>query len=224
MLRGAGPLSGKRVLVTSGPTSEPIDPVRYPRQSLVGQAGPRHRRGGGRRRRAGGADQRSGQFARSAGRRRGSHRDRAANARGGRESAAGGHRGVRRRGRRLARRNRRARAKSRSMAGRRPSDWPRIPTSSRPSLIASPDGRTWSSASPPKPTTSLPMPRRSLRGKAVTGSSPTMYRPRPASWAATATRSIRDRGRRRILAAAIQGRRSRALVARIAEAFKDAKR
>ena len=28
-LRGPGPLSGKRVLVTSGPTHEPIDPVRY---------------------------------------------------------------------------------------------------------------------------------------------------------------------------------------------------
>src|SRR5580700_6624470 len=29
LLHGAGPLSGRRVLVTSGPTSEPIDPVRF---------------------------------------------------------------------------------------------------------------------------------------------------------------------------------------------------
>ena len=43
---------GKHVLVTSGPTHEPIDPVRYHRQPLVRQAGPRHRGSGGGRRRA----------------------------------------------------------------------------------------------------------------------------------------------------------------------------
>ena len=40
---------GARVLVTAGGTREPIDPVRYRRQPLVGQDGPRDR-GGGRRR------------------------------------------------------------------------------------------------------------------------------------------------------------------------------
>ena len=42
---------GRRALVTAGPTREPIDPVRYHRQPLVRQAGPRHRRGLGAPRR-----------------------------------------------------------------------------------------------------------------------------------------------------------------------------
>ena len=38
--------------------------------------------------------------------------------------------------------------------------------------------------------TSSPTPKRSSRGKAATGSSPTMYPPKPGSWAATAIRSM----------------------------------
>ena len=39
MLRGAGSLSGKRVLVTSGPTSEPLDPVRVLANRSSGKQG-----------------------------------------------------------------------------------------------------------------------------------------------------------------------------------------
>jgi phosphopantothenoylcysteine decarboxylase / phosphopantothenate---cysteine ligase len=39
MLRVAGPLSGKRVLVTSGPTHEPIDPVRFIANRSSGKQG-----------------------------------------------------------------------------------------------------------------------------------------------------------------------------------------
>ena len=39
MMRGAGPLSGKRMLVTSGPTHEPIDPVRFIANRSSGKQG-----------------------------------------------------------------------------------------------------------------------------------------------------------------------------------------
>jgi phosphopantothenoylcysteine decarboxylase/phosphopantothenate--cysteine ligase len=39
LLHGAGPLSGRRVLVTSGPTSEPIDPVRFIANRSSGKQG-----------------------------------------------------------------------------------------------------------------------------------------------------------------------------------------
>jgi phosphopantothenoylcysteine decarboxylase / phosphopantothenate---cysteine ligase len=39
LLRGEGPLSGKRVLVTSGPTHEPIDPVRFIANRSSGKQG-----------------------------------------------------------------------------------------------------------------------------------------------------------------------------------------
>jgi phosphopantothenoylcysteine decarboxylase/phosphopantothenate--cysteine ligase len=39
LLRRAGPLTGKRVLVTSGPTSEPIDPVRFIANRSSGKQG-----------------------------------------------------------------------------------------------------------------------------------------------------------------------------------------
>ena len=50
-MRGA--LAGKRVLVTSGPTHEPIDPVRYIANRSSGKQGHAiaRGRGGGRRRR-----------------------------------------------------------------------------------------------------------------------------------------------------------------------------
>ena len=55
-----GPLAGRHVIVTAGPTHEPIDPVRVHRQPLVGQAGLRHRRGARRARRAGDPGRRAG--------------------------------------------------------------------------------------------------------------------------------------------------------------------
>ena len=55
-----GPLAGRHVLVTSGPTHEPIDPVRYIANRSQRQAGPCHRRGAGRAGRAGDAGQRPG--------------------------------------------------------------------------------------------------------------------------------------------------------------------
>ena len=39
LLRRRGPLTGKRVLVTSGPTHEPIDPVRYIANRSSGKQG-----------------------------------------------------------------------------------------------------------------------------------------------------------------------------------------
>lgn len=39
LLRGTGPLSGRRVLVTSGPTAEPIDPVRFIANRSSGKQG-----------------------------------------------------------------------------------------------------------------------------------------------------------------------------------------
>ena len=39
LLHGAGPLSGRRVLITSGPTSEPIDPVRFIANRSSGKQG-----------------------------------------------------------------------------------------------------------------------------------------------------------------------------------------
>ncbi|HCX69400.1 MAG TPA: bifunctional phosphopantothenoylcysteine decarboxylase/phosphopantothenate synthase, partial [Rhodobiaceae bacterium] len=36
---GGGPLKGKRVLITSGPTHEPIDPVRYLANRSSGKQG-----------------------------------------------------------------------------------------------------------------------------------------------------------------------------------------
>ena len=55
MLRRGGPLTGKRVLVTSGPTHRADRSGALHRQPLIGQAGPRHRRSGGGRGRRGGA-------------------------------------------------------------------------------------------------------------------------------------------------------------------------
>ena len=54
----ARPLAGLRALVTSGPTREPLDPVRYPVQPLVRPAGPCHRARPGRGRCGGHAGQR----------------------------------------------------------------------------------------------------------------------------------------------------------------------
>ena len=45
LLARSGPLAGKHVVVTSGPTHEPIDPVRYIANRSSGQTGPCHRAG-----------------------------------------------------------------------------------------------------------------------------------------------------------------------------------
>ena len=69
MLGGArprGPLSGRRVLVTSGPTQEPIDPVRYIANRSSGKQGHALAARRRRARRRGDADQRTGGAARSA--------------------------------------------------------------------------------------------------------------------------------------------------------------
>jgi phosphopantothenoylcysteine decarboxylase / phosphopantothenate---cysteine ligase len=59
------PLVGKKIVVTSGPTHEPIDPGALHRQPLVGQAGPCHRRGTGKARRRCPARLRAGDDSRS---------------------------------------------------------------------------------------------------------------------------------------------------------------
>ena len=69
------------------------------------------------------------------------------------------------------------------------SSWSRTRTSSGPSpATALASARRSSSALPPRPRTSSSTPRRSARPRAPTGSSPTTSRPRRASWAAIATR------------------------------------
>ena len=98
----AGPLAGKRVLVTSGPTHEPIDPVRYIANRSSGKQGHAIARAAAAAGAAGDARLRPGRPARPARRRDGACRERARDAGRGRERAAGRYRGVRRRRRRLA--------------------------------------------------------------------------------------------------------------------------
>ena len=155
LLAPARPLAGRHALVTSGPTHEPIDPVRYIANRSSGRQGhaiaaalaelgarvtlvsgpvsvpdP-----------AGVAVQARGKRAADAGRVPG--------------GAAGGCRGVRRRGRRLARRAAPPRARSRRCPARRRRrwNWWPIPTSSPPSRSRVRGVRAWSSALPPRPTT-----------------------------------------------------------------------
>ena len=97
-----GPLAGRHVLVTSGPTHEPIDPVRYIANRSSGRQGSAiaaalARRGARVTFVTGPAE-----APRPAGRHRRRGRDRRRDARGGRGGAAGRRRGLRRRGRRLA--------------------------------------------------------------------------------------------------------------------------
>ena len=98
------PLSGKRVLVTSGPTHEPIDPVRYIANRSSGKQGHAIAAAAARA----GAEvtlvSRPGDPARSAGRYGHQGRKRARDAARSRARAAGRCRDLRRRGRRLARR------------------------------------------------------------------------------------------------------------------------
>ena len=104
LLRGAGPLTGRRVIITSGPTSEPIDPVRFIANRSSGKQGHAIAAAAADAGAEVVLDQRPGQPARSARRERHQDRDRAADARCGRKGAAGRYRDLRRRGRRLAHR------------------------------------------------------------------------------------------------------------------------
>jgi phosphopantothenoylcysteine decarboxylase/phosphopantothenate--cysteine ligase len=99
---GAGPLSGRHVLVTSGPTHEPIDPVRYIANRSSGRAG----HGAGRRAARSG---RAGEF-------RDRPRQRAA-ARRGRRDRWKPRRDGRRRAPRASRRCRRLRRRGGRLAG-----------------------------------------------------------------------------------------------------------
>ena len=79
-VRAARALEGRRALVTSGPTHEPIDPVRFIANRSSGQAGPCHRRRAGAQRRRHGAGVGPDGRARSAGRAGGAGRHRARDA------------------------------------------------------------------------------------------------------------------------------------------------
>ena len=140
-----GALAGMRVLVTSGPTHEPIDPVRYIANRSSGKQGHAIAEAAAARRRRGDAGVRAG---RTCPIRRGVNvvkvETRARDAGRGRGGAAGRCRGVRRRGRRLAHRREQPRedqedrqGRARARAGREP----RHPR--RPSRIARRGGRRW---------------------------------------------------------------------------------
>ena len=171
-------LQGQRVLITSGPTHEPIDPVRYIANRSSGKQGHAIAAAAA----AAGADVTlvSGpvnvpdppgvkvikvETARgNAGRRR--------------AGVAGGCCDIRRGCRRLARRKcRRTEAEEKGRATRRLNCCSlRIPTFSRPSQSGKPSGQNWSSVLPPKPRMSPQTPRQSLPARAATGFWPMMFR------------------------------------------------
>ena len=207
LLAGGGSLAGKRVLVTSGPTSEPIDPVRLIANRSSGKQGHAIAAAAA----AAGADvvlvsgpvnlpdppgvsvvrvETAQQMLAAV--------EKALPADVAIFAAAVADwrpRSV-------------SASKIKKQRGRPPTlELSKIPTSCRPSRTANPAGRGWSSALPRRPMTSSPTPRPSSTRKAATGSSPTTFRRQPASWAATATPFTWSRRRRRNLAAAIEGRR-----------------
>ncbi len=133
-----GPLAGRHVLVTSGPTHEPIDPVRYIANRSSGKQGAaiaaEAARLGARVTLVTGpvSDVVSGAL--PAGVDGGQGRDGLGDAGGRARGASRRRRHLRRRRGRLARRPRGASRSSRSAARRRPGwSWSRTPTSSRPS-------------------------------------------------------------------------------------------
>ena len=176
-LGGPGPLAGKHVIVTAGPTHEPIDPVRDDRQPLVGQAGLRHRRGAGRAGRAGDPGRRPGQrWRRPPGVDRIDVETAARDGRGGRaprcpptprcwspRSPTGG--------------SSRRRPSSRRRTAPPALDWQRTPDILADLATDRRAGRGCSSASPPRPTTSSrnAAAKRDAQGL-PTGSSPTTSR------------------------------------------------
>ena len=125
-----GPLAGKHVLVTAGPTHEPIDPVRVIANRSSGKQGFAIAAAAAAGRRAGHADRRPVSPANARRRRPDRCRDRAANGRRGRSSAARRRRDPGRRRRRLEGRGRR-RPSSRNPTARRSSASRPTPTSSR---------------------------------------------------------------------------------------------
>ena len=141
----SGALSGKRVLVTSGPTHEPIDPVRYIANRSSGKQGHAIAAAAAAAGAEVDAGERAGDCARSAGRDRHQGGDRARHARRRAEGTAGGCRHLCRRGRRLARRQcrRTEDQKETGSARRQISRSPKIPTFSPPSRIASRSARNW---------------------------------------------------------------------------------
>ena len=179
-----GPLTGRHALVTSGPTHEPIDPVRYLANRSSGRAGPRHRRRARRPRRAGHPGQRPGQPA-GPRRRHRVHVETAQQMLAACQAALPADVAVCaaavadwRVAGAAGRRSRRPRR-----AARRRWTWCRIRTSWRPSPPPAPTARAWSSASPRRPKTSPKTPPPSAPARAATGSSPTTCPRPPASWA-----------------------------------------
>ena len=206
---GGGPLAGRHVLVTSGPTHEPIDPVRYIANRSSGAQG--HGAGGGAARsgRAGDLCDRAGRRCRRPPGWRWSRVETAArDAGGGPGGAAGRCGGDGGGGGRLAggqcggaedeEGRRRARPRRWSLPRTR-TFWPRCRRAR--------SGPGWWWALPPRRRMWWPMPRPSGRARAATGSWPMMCRRRPGSWAGAenAVTVISDAGRRG-LAADGQGR------------------
>ena len=96
LLPAAGPLAGVRALVTSGPTHEPIDPVRYIANRSSGKQGQRDRARAVRRRRRGDAGDGADRRARPGARENRPGRHRRAHAGGVPRGAARRRRGMRR--------------------------------------------------------------------------------------------------------------------------------
>ena len=166
--RAAGPietlLSGLKALVTSGPTHEPIDPVRYIANRSSGKQGHAIAAALAELGAETTAGLRPDARGRSRRRRRAPCRDRGRDAGGLRSGAAGRHRGVRRRRRRLAPGAAPATRSSRRTARpRRRWNSPPIPTSSPRWRSPRPRGRAWSSASPPRPSRWSRTPQEKLK-------------------------------------------------------------
>ena len=182
---GRKPLAGKHALVTSGPTHEPIDPVRYIANRCSGRQGhaiAEALAGLGARVTLVSGPVRCPTRPASGARGRNAPRQMLAACRGG---VAGRRRGVRRRGRRLARRERGAGGRSRRRQAATPAAGAGA-ESGHPGdhRAAAPGGRLSWSASRRKRRRDGQRARRSSRARAATGSSPTTFLPEPGSWAA----------------------------------------
>ena len=197
MLAAAGssrerPLAGKRAVVTSGPTREAIDPVRYISNHSSGKQG--HAIASALAQLGAEVTLVCGPVALA---------DPPGAAHGpcriGRPDACrlprrghGRYRGVRRRRRRLEGRppgGVQDQEEDRRPAART-SSWRPIPTFWRPCPGRGLRGRRWWWALPPRPRTWSPTPSTSASARAATGSWPTTCRPPPGPSAASATRFI----------------------------------
>ena len=213
------PLAGKHVLVTAGPTAEPIDPVRVLTNRSSGKQGY-----------AIGA--RPGRPGRSRDARLRARRPwppRAASTRIDVETrrADAGRLPARPAGRRRGLRGRRRRLAPRDGVARQAQEEPRGPPTLRlvenPDILASLSARGprrpgWWSASPRRPTTWRPTRRPSSAARAATGSWPTTSATR-RSWEATRTRFCSSTARAWSAGRAPQGEVARRLADRIAEAL-----